>query len=173
MAKDTIKLSAEEKNFCLLFVNAPAPYTGNAEKCFRAIFENPSVSISTDDRVNYSVSANSLMQKPEIREYIQELQELNVVNAATLRPRLTQTLLKIADECSSARFDDKYGNPISPAAMRSVSVSAIKELNDMYGIKEDIAHTVKLEGNDGAGVVFNVIVPDQKRNNDEAELEDL
>lgn len=171
MANIQTQLSEKEKNFCLLYVNAPAPYAGNAEKCFKAIFESPTKMVSSDMSANYSISASELMQNPDIKEYIEKLQELNVVNAATLRPRLTQTLLKIVDECSDSSFEDKFGNPISPAAMRSVSVSAIKELNDMYGIKEDIAHTVKLEGENGAGVVFNVIVPDQKNN--DKELEDM
>lgn len=81
------------------------------------------------------------------------------MNASTLRPRLTQTLLKIADECSEANFEDKFGVPLSPAALRSVAVNAIKTLTDMYGIKEDIAHKVMLEGAGGDGITFNLIAP--------------
>lgn len=167
----TTNLSEEEKNFCLLYVNAPAPYTRNAEKCFNAVFGSSAKAV--DNETGLCVTAQTLMRNPEIKDYIEKLQAHNVVNVATLRPRLTQTLLKIAEECAEAKYEDKFGRAISPAAMRSVSVSAIKELNDMYGIKEDIAHTVKLEGNDGAGVVFNVIVPGQSKSKEEKELEEI
>jgi len=48
-----------------------------------------------------------------------------------------------------------------------VAVNAGKVLNDMYGIKEDIAHKIQLEGADGSGITFNVIVPEKKKNEDE------
>ncbi len=173
MANLTPKLSEEERNFCLLYVNAPAPYAGNADRCYKAIFKNPAIMISEDNNANISLSARELMARKEIKEYIDSLFEVNVVNATTLRPRLTQTLLKIVDECSESHYEDKFGRAVSPAAMRSVSVSAIKELNDMYGIKEDIAHTVRLEGENGAGVVFNVVVPNQKKEDEAKDLEDM
>ena len=173
MAKFISELNEQEKNFCLLYANAPAPYAGNMIKCYKAIFKEPAISVSDDNEVNISLSARKLMERPEIKEYIENMVELNVVNAATLRPRLTQTLLKIMDECSESNYEDKFGRKISPAAMRSVSVAAIKELNDMYGIKEDIAHTVKLEGENGAGIVFNVVVPGQRKEDEAKELEEM
>ena len=35
----------------------------------------------------------------------------------------------------------------------------------MYGIKEDIAHKVMLEGADGDGITFNLIVPEVNKDN--------
>ena len=54
---------------------------------------------------------------------------------------------------------------MSPAALRSVAVNAISKLTDMYGIKEDIAHKVMLEGADGDGITFNLIVPEASKEN--------
>lgn len=147
-------LSENEEKFCLIYVNAPAPYAGNAAACYRAVFGNNDM-----DEIGVSLSASELMRDERIKERIQKLEELNVVNAATLRPRLTQTLLKIADECSVATYSDRWGVPLSPAALRSVAVNAVKTLSDIYGIKEDVAHKVSFEGTDGNGVVINVIAP--------------
>ena len=60
---------------------------------------------------------------------------------------------------------DRWGNTQSPAALRSVAVNAISKLTDMYGIKEDIAHKVMLEGADGDGITFNLIVPEVNKDN--------
>ena len=64
------------------------------------------------------------------------------------------------------RSEDKFGMKVSPAALRSVAVNAISKLTDMYGIKEDIAHKVMLEGADGDGITFNLIVPQSKPDNE-------
>lgn len=174
------ELSELEAQFCLLYVNAPAPYGGNPAKCYKAVFNKPSEEIckysmqDSDEerrnaqRVNFELSAKVLMQKPAVIKRIEELEDLTVVNATTLRPKLTKMLLKVSEECSESVYEDRFGNKMSPAALRSVAVSAIKELNDMYGIKEDIAHTVKLEGKDGAGIVFNVIAPESNGNREES-----
>ena len=168
------ELSELEAQFCLLYVEGPAPYGGNAGKCFKAVFKEPSKNIvectSADgcrDRenvynANFEISARNLMKKEAVIKRIEELTDIHTINAATLRPRLTKMLLKISEECSESVYEDKFGTPLSPAALRSVAVSAMKELNDMYGIKEDIAHTVKLEGENGGGIVFNVIAPDKR-----------
>ena len=62
--------------------------------------------------------------------------------------------------------EDRFGKLMSPAALRSVAVNAISKLTDMYGIKEDIAHKVMLEGADGDGITFNLIVPEQNKENE-------
>lgn len=153
----SVNLNSEEEKFCLLYVNAPAPYAGNATKCYTAVY---GWDRKTDpEGVQSALSAHRFMQRQEIKDRISQLEELNVVDATTLRPRLTQTLLKIADECSTSSYTDRWGIPQSPAALRSVAVNAIKTLSDIYGIKEDVAHKVSLEGADGSGVVINVIAP--------------
>lgn len=116
--------------------------------------------------VDDEMLARQLMMRDEIKDRIERIQSENIVNAATLRPRLTETLLKIADECSTLVCEDKFGMKVSPAALRSVAVNAISKLTDMYGIKEDIAHKVMLEGADGDGITFNLIVPQSKPDNE-------
>ena len=80
--------------------------------------------------------------------------------------------MKIADECSDSVYvSSKTGLPVSPAAMRSVAVSAIKTLSDMYGIKEDVAHHISIGGDDNGGdVVFNVIVPEKREKKGEEDI---
>lgn len=152
-------LSEQEQKFCLIYTNGPAPYVGNEVRCWQLVFNDSTYEPTGEEEIEVSLKAHEFMGRDDVKEYIDKLSALNVVNATTLRPRLTQTLLKIADECATATFEDKFGTPISPAALRSVSVNAIKTLTDMYGIKEDIAHKVMLEGSDGEGITFNLIAP--------------
>lgn len=152
-------LSEKEQKFCLIYTAGPVPYVGNEVRCYQLVFNDSVHEPSRGCEVEVSLKAHELMAREDIKEYIDKISALNVVNATTLRPRLTQTLLKIADECATANFADKFGVALSPAALRSVSVNAIKTLTDMYGIKEDIAHKVMLEGADGEGITFNLIAP--------------
>ena len=62
--------------------------------------------------------------------------------------------------------EDRFGTALSPAALRSVAVNAISKLTDMYGIKEDIAHKVMVEGADGDGITFNLIMPEKNKENE-------
>jgi len=170
MAKEEFELSEQEAMFCLLYVEGPAPYCGNAGRCYKAIFKSvdkQSVECSPNadgqeriaaSNANFELSGQRLLKKEAVIERIEELRDIHAIDTSTLRPRLTKTLLKISEECSETIYTDKFGNKLSPAALRSVAVSAVKELNDMYGIKEDIAHTVKLEGENG-GITFNVFAP--------------
>lgn len=164
---DKKQLTDLEEKFCLIYTSGPAPYIGNASKTYDLVFNsrsgqyhNTNDELDENEKVEAAISGQRLIARDEIRERIDELQSLNVVNAATLRPRLTETLLKIADECSTSVYEDKFGNKLSPANLRSVAVSAISKLTDMYGIKEDIAHKVMLESNGGDGITFNLIVPE-------------
>lgn len=152
-------LSEQEQKFCLIYTNGPAPYVGNGVRCWQLVFNDSTHEPTGSQEIEVSLKAHEFMSRDDVKEYIDKLSALNVVNATTLRPRLTQTLLKIADECATANFEDKFGTRLSPAALRSVSVNAIKTLTDMYGIKEDIAHKVMFEGSDGEGITFNLIAP--------------
>lgn len=172
------KLSVQDKKFCLVYVSGPAPYNGNALKTYDLVFNGVVGKCAEDSdsdsekvrRVDTSLKVREFMLRPEVAAYIEKLQSETVVNAATLRPRLTETLLQIADECSSLVCEDRFGTKLSPAPLRSVAVNAISKLTDMYGIKEDIAHKVMLEGAEGDGITFNVIMPERNRDNELSEL---
>lgn len=158
------KLNDKEEKFCLVYASGPAPFRGNAQKCYSLIFAKSSGMYGADqeETVELALKARELMMREDIKVRIDELSSLEIVNASTLRPRLTETLLKIADECSELVCQDKFGRKISPAALRSVAVNAIGKLAEMYGIKEDIAHRIAIDGGDGNGITFNVIVPEKK-----------
>ena len=174
---DKIKLSDLEEKFCLVYASGPAPYNGNAKMTYALVFNGDSgvlvdydYDLQQKKDVEIAMKANQLMLRDEIRERIDQIQSQVVVNAATLRPRLTETLLRIADECATLRVEDKFGRMLSPAALRSVSVNAIGKLVDMYGIKEDIAHKVTLENSNGDGITFNLIVPQKQGENEMQEI---
>lgn len=156
---DKSQLTELEQKFCLIYTSGPVPYIGNEVRCYQLVFNESTEEPGGNFAIEVSLQAHELMAREEIKNYIESLEALNVVNAATLRPRLTQTLLKIADECATATYKDKWGMELSPAALRSVSVNAISKLADIYGIKEDVAHKVMLEGSDGEGITFNLIAP--------------
>lgn len=165
----TGKLNELEEKFCLVYAAGPSPYNGNAKKTFDLVFNGATAKyLNTDDKaeVETAISAQKLMRREDIKARIDEIQSSNIVNAATLRPRLTETLLKIADECSVMKVQDRWGTELSPAALRSVAVNAISKLTDMYGIKEDIAHKVMVEGADGDGITFNLVVPQPNKENE-------
>lgn len=152
-------LSEQEQKFCLIYTNGPAPYVGNEVRCWQLVFNDSTREPKETQEIEVSLKAHEFINRDDVKEYIDKLNALNVIDTTTLRPRLTKTLLKIADECATATFEDKFGTPLSPAALRSVSVNAIKILTDMYGIKEDIAHEVKLKTDGGDGIIFNFIAP--------------
>lgn len=172
---DKIKLSATEEKFCLVYACGPSPYNGNARKTYDLVFNgntgllfNPSKNGIEDfnqNEVKISLAVRQLMLRDDIKDRIDQLQSETLVNATTLRPRLTETLLKITDECSTLMVTDRWGNTVSPAALRAVAVNAVSKLTDMYGIKEDIAHKVMLEGANGDGITFNLIVPEPNKEN--------
>lgn len=152
-------LTEVEKKFCLIYTNGPAPYVGNEVRCYQLVFNDSTHEPVGGMEIEVSLQAHEFMNREDVKDYIDKLNALSVVNAASLRPRLTQTLLKIMDECATAKYEDKWGTELSPAALRAVAVNAAGKLTDMYGIKEDIAHKISLEGADGEGITFNLIAP--------------
>lgn len=171
---DNSKLNDLEEKFCMVYACGPSPYNGNARMTYDLVFRGETgllydpdaIELKAKKQVDTSIAVRSLMRRDDIRDRIDQIQSECLVNATTLRPRLTETLLKIVDECSTLTVEDRFGTPMSPAALRSVAVNAISKLNDMYGIKEDIAHKVMLEGADGDGITFNLIVPESNKEND-------
>lgn len=161
------KLSDKEQKFCLIYTNGPAPYNGNEVRCWQLVFNGSTTLPRGEEEVEIALDASKFMQRDDIKEYIDSINALSIVNASTLRPRITQTLLKIMDECSTAQYEDRWGMKIQPAAMRAVAVNAASKLTDMYGIKEDIAHKIQIEGSDGDGITFNLIAPQPTKKDDE------
>lgn len=152
-------LNETEQKFCLLYACGPAPYNGNDVRCYQLVFNDSTEPPVGRQEIEIALKAHDFMERDDVKAYLDKLNALSIVNATTLRPRLTQTLLKIMDECSVAQFEDKWGTPLSPAALRAVAVNAADKLTQMYGIKEDIAHKISLEGADGEGITFNLIAP--------------
>lgn len=179
---DNNKLTDLEEKFCIVYACGPSPYNGNARKTYDLVFNgstgllyDPSkdgIDAHTREEVETSIVVRKLMLRDDIQDRIDQLKSENMVNATTLRPRLTESLLKIVDECSTLHVTDRWGNTMSPAALRSVAVNAISKLTDMYGIKEDIAHKVMLEGADGDGITFNLIVPESNKENELGQIID-
>ena len=166
------QLTDKEKKFCLVYACGPSPYNGNALRTYDLVFNgktgigDPNEENRVISDVDNALAANELMQREDIKERIDQIQSENVVNASVLTPRLTQTLLRIIDECSTLTVVDRWGKKVSPAALRSVAVNAAGKLMDMYGIKEDIAHKVVLEGADGDGITFNLVLPESNKENE-------
>ena len=156
-------LSDKEAKFCLLFVNGRN--SGDARKCYQDVFCE-----SDDAKALYE--AKKLLSKECVKERLKELDSVETFSAATLKHRITETLVGIMDECSKSEYTDKDGNPGQPAAMRAVSVHAAKTLNDMYGIKEDIAHSVNVKVGDenGNGVTFIVNAPQPRDKSEEEKI---
>lgn len=176
-----IKLTDQEEKFCLVYVCGPAPYNGNAQKTYDLVYHNivdrDRVEASEEarlvferEKVEKTLTAHTLMMREDIKERIAQLQSESMINATTLAPRLTASLLKIVDECSTLMVEDRWGTLVSPAAMRSVAVNAASKLMEMYGIKEDIAHKVVLESGEGDGITFNLVVPESKSENEISQL---
>lgn len=165
MENNNIQITEEEAKFCLLYVNGVPPYIGNARECYKMVYHEADNAIAM-------AKAKELLASENIQGRIKQLREHTIYTAAELRPRLTETLTKVMEECAVAEYTDKDGTQLSPAALRAVSVNAAGKLMDMYGIKEDIAHEVRLSGKDGksSGITFNVIVPEQVKTKGEIEF---
>lgn len=156
-------LTDDEAKFCLLYVNGNN--SGNARRCYQDVFNEL-------DETTANANARILLGKDAVKKRIKKLRSVELYSAESLRPHITETLVKIMDECASSEYTDKDGNPIQPAAMRAVSVHSAKVLNDMYGIKEDIAHNINLssEGGVAGNVIFNVIAPDKRDKRKEEDM---
>lgn len=153
-------LTNEEQLFCELFVNGAAPYTGNALKCYQEVFH------SSD--IKDSLKAKKLLARQEIKDCMEKLEEFNAQEAVHMRKYLAADLKAIIEETSTAVYKDRRGTELSPAPLRSVAVSAIKALMDLYPVKAVQESKLSIEGGGENGVIFNVIVPEQKPKDDEA-----
>lgn len=156
-------LTDKEAQFCLLYVNGEN--SGNARRCYQEVFNEA-------DKAKAMFEAKKLLTKESVKERLKELSNVEIYSASTLKQHITDTLVGVMDECSSSQYTDKDGNPLQPAPMRAVAVHAAKTLNDMYGIKEDIAHSVdvKIGGENGNGVTFIVNTPQPRDKSEEEKI---
>lgn len=148
-------LSPKEKDFCELFIFGCDPYAGNARKCYEELFHVNSLTSLKD--------AQELMAREDVADYLTQLRIIANYNNVDLKTRLTEKLLHIIDETSTAQYTDRRGTVLSPAPLRSVAVQATKALMELHPVK--VAQENKLEltgGNGNAGITFNVIVPKEQ-----------
>jgi hypothetical protein len=157
-------LTQEEADFCLMYVNAPAPYTYNATKCYEYVFGSEENDPMAQARL--TGDARHLLEKECVMRRIEELQKINQQDSTALKGHLNSTLVHIMDECSTRECKDRLGTSLSPAALRSVAVSAAKMLMDMNGIKEETDMKIQLGGSAGNGITFNLIAPQENKNKD-------
>lgn len=155
-------ISKEERIFCELFVNGCAPYAGNAAKCYEAAFHKS----GDNEKLFNNQEAAQLLKKPEVAEYVKELEAMSIEDAKNMKRYLTANLKKIIDETSVDIYYDRRGKALSPASLRSVAVSASKALMEMYPVKESQINKFEINGGGEQGITFNVIVPEQKSQTD-------
>lgn len=150
-------LSEEEITFCELYINGVAPYAGNALKCYTDVFQKNGARARTD--------AMKLLNDPRIQGYIEEMEKMNAFDAKRKREYIARHLENIIEETSTAQYRDRKGTILSPAAIRSVCVQAMKLYADLYPVKEAQVNKLSIEGTEG-GVTFNVIVPQVNPDNE-------
>lgn len=149
-------LSQNEKDFCELFVCGCDPYLGDARTCYKDVFK---------DNSNTALGkAKKLMARSDVAEYIAELRKISNYETAEMKSLLTEKLLKIVNETSTAIYTDRRGTVLSPAPLRSVAVQASKALMELYPVKVAQESKLEINGNgEHGGIVFNVIVPEQAK----------
>lgn len=150
----TEKLTDKEEEFCTLYVYGDSEFAGQHIKCYEEVF-------GEGERI--SVKSRKLLSKLPVQARIRELATTLQSETETLAVKLqiSETLKAVMEETSTAQFSDKFGVSLSPAPLRAVSVNAAKALMDLYPVKHAHESRLKIEGANG-GVVFNVIVPENK-----------
>lgn len=156
---DSKELTESEIAFCELYINGVAPYAGNAMKCYQGIF--------TDYKGNARTAAMKLLNEPHIQKYITSMEEMNAFDAKRKKDYLARHLENIIEEASTVTYRDRRGTTLSPAALRSVAVQAMKLYSELYPVKEAQVNKINIEGAEG-GVTFNVVVPQPITNPNES-----
>ena len=158
------KLSKKEIDFCQLLAFGCEPYAGNVTLCYQDIFHDT----SKVSRLN----AQQLMDRENIKAYLDVLRQEASYETTDVKMRLTEKLFKIVDETSTAEYTDRRGTRLSPAPLRSVAVQAAKALMEMYPVKVAQENKLELSGGGDAGITFNVIVPDGTNKDQEKKVLD-
>ena len=155
METSNTNLTDQEILFCDLFAHGEAPFGGNAARCYQEVFNDTSK--RTKSR------AARLLARPEIQEYLKSLDELTYEEAKYMKTFLRENLISIIEECSTAELRDRKGVIQSPAAMRSIAVNAVKALMELYPVKAAQENKLKIVGSGEGGITFNVIMPEQPK----------
>lgn len=153
-------LNKEEKNFCELYILGCDPYVGNIRKCYEDVFKRKSDTSLKE--------AKEFLGREDVAEYIDYLRKIANYETVDMKNRLTEKLLKIIDETSTATYTDRRGTKLSPAPLRSVAVQASKALMEMYPVKVAQESKLELTGNgENGGIVINVVAPQSKGQSNE------
>lgn len=144
-------LTDQDKEFCEKFVLGKAPFKGDVVLCYASVFN--------DKTERVYVTAYTYLHRDDIQEYVEQLRELEKVAPDDVKSKITQTLVKIMDETSTAIYTNRQGRAMSPAPLRAVGVQAAKALMDIHPIKVVHESKVELTGENGSGVVINVVAP--------------
>lgn len=146
-------LTDEELHFCDLYVNGGLEYAGRPTKCYKVIYGEKASK-------NPASSASYLLTKSHILAHIKTLisGERFEMETMAVKLQVSETLKAVMDETATSAYEDRFGIPISPAALRAVSVNAAKALMEIYPIKHTQESKLRIEGSDG-NVIFNVVVP--------------
>lgn len=158
--KEEFGLTKEERQFCDLYVNGGSQFAGQHCKCYKEVYG--------EDIKNVSLKSRRLLTNPHISELIKELieEQQNDITTIAVKLQVTETLRSVMEETSTAIYKDKWGQNLSPAPLRAVSVNAAKALMDLYPIKHAQETKLKIEGAGEGGVIFNVIVPQTTEKNE-------
>ena len=146
-------LSDQELLFCELYAQGEAPFGGNAARCYKEVFN--------DNSKKAKIRATQMLVRPEIQEYLKALGEMAYEEAKYMKAFLRENLMSIIQECASAEYRDRKGTLLSPAAMRSVAVSASKTLMELYPVREAQVSKLSIDSGAEGGITFNVIMPGQ------------
>lgn len=155
MENNAIQLTEQEVLFCDLYANGEAPFGGNATRCYQEVFNDKSSRAKSH--------ALKMLARPDIQDYLKSLDELSYEEAKYMKTFLRENLISIVQECSTAQYRDRKGTLLSPAALRSVAVTATKALMDMYPVKEANVNKLSIDGAGEGGITFNVIMPEQTK----------
>jgi hypothetical protein len=148
-------LSMEEEQFCELFVYGGSEYAGQHVKCYTEVFG--------EGLLKVIVLSRKLLAKAEIQSRIRELMKnlQGETENMAIKLQVAETLRSVMEETSTAQFSDKFGVDLSPAPLRAVSVNAAKALMELYPVRHVHEARLRVEGS-GGGIVFNVVVPENK-----------
>jgi hypothetical protein len=157
-------LTAEREQFCLLYVCGGMKFAGQLCKCYKQAFG--------EDYRDVNLDARRLVREPLVMARIRELSVAmtSETESIAIKMQISETLRAVMEETATGNFSDRFGNRLSPAPLRAVSVNAAKALMELYPVKHEHETKLKIEASDG-GVVFNVIVPNTKSGHEDADPE--
>lgn len=154
-------LTPVQEQFCQLYVCGGVKYAGQLTKCFKEVFG--------EDHKDVILQARQLVRESSVMARIKELAAdmANETESIAIKMQITETLRTILEETSNSNYSDRFGNLLSPAPLRAVAVNAAKALMELYPVKYAHETKLRIEGDNG-GVVFNVIVPGNRTEDEQA-----